>query len=47
VEKSFEVLELLQSCLSTPENMEALKPQVEAKVTEMNGLTLRVKVIRQ
>ena len=44
LEASFPVLDLLQSCLSTPENLINLKPQVEEAAA--GGVTVRAKVTR-
>lgn len=46
LEQSFELIDLIKSCLSTPDNMVHLRPQVEEMSTKMGGATLRVKIIR-
>lgn len=46
LEQSFELIDLIKSCLSTPENMAHLRPQVEEMSSKMGGATLRVKIIR-
>jgi len=47
LEDSFPVLDLLQSCLSTPENLLNLKSSVLDKCSKIGGqITLRLKVIR-
>ena len=46
LEDSFELIDLIKSCLSTPENLVHLRPQVEEKSSKMGGATLRVKIIR-
>jgi hypothetical protein len=46
LEVSFELIDLIKSCLSTPENLVHLRPQVEEMSSKMGGATLRVKIIR-
>jgi hypothetical protein len=44
LQSSFPLLDLVMSCISTPENYENLKQQVEEKCDKV---TVRVKVIRK
>ena len=46
LEESFELVDLVKSCLSTPENLAHMRSQVEEMCSKMGGATLRIKVIR-